>query len=55
MLEEADKEIAVKPSNMEKEDEFVIHENGNKTRVPDKCAGCGSTENIKSCAKVRIS
>ena len=55
LLEEADKEIAVKPSNMEKEDEFVIHENGNKTRVPDKCAGCGSTENIKSCAKVRIS
>ena len=54
LLEEADKEIAVKPSNMKKEDEFVIHENGNKTRVPDKCAECGSTENLKSCAKVRI-
>ena len=59
LLEEADKEIAVKSTNMKLEkddddDEFVIHENGNKTRVPDKCAGCGSNENIKSCAKVRI-
>ena len=54
-LMEAEKEIAVKPTNLREEDEFVIHENGNKTRVPDKCAGCGSTENIKSCAKVRIS
>ena len=59
LLIEADKEIAVKPTNMKKEeeddDEFVIHENGSKTRVPKKCGGCGSTENLKSCAKVRIS
>ena len=61
MLEEADKEIAVKPSNMKKEeveeddDEFVTNENGSKTRIPTKCGspGCGSTENLKSCAKVR--
>jgi len=61
LLEEADKEIAVKPSNMKKEeveeddDEFVTNENGSKTRIPTKCGspGCGSTENLKSCAKVR--
>jgi len=57
LLEEADKEIAVKSTNMklEEDDEFVTNENGSKTRIPTKCGspGCGSTENLKSCAKVR--
>jgi len=58
LLEEAGKEIAVKTTNMskeEEEDEFVTNENGSKTRIPTKCGspGCGSIENLKSCAKVR--
>lgn len=52
-LVEAEKEIAVKPANLREEDEFVANGNGS-TRVPTKCAGCGSTENLKNCAKARI-
>ena len=57
LLEEANKEIAVKHTNMSKDedDEFITNENGSKTRIPTKCGGlgCNSTENLKSCAKVR--
>ena len=51
-LIEAEKEIAVKPANLREEEEFVANGNGS-TRVPTKCGECGSTENLKNCAKVR--